>query len=530
MSNVEYDPFSNDINSQTSQQTSQTNNTTQNNNGSTSSSSTSSSSSSGSTTSSSGSGTSSTNSSTSSSGEGDNSPTNVLSNASSYSNLSDQVPTISQSDVNQGLINNNNKMLSGNLSQTAKTVDNTDTASTVDPRDAVGYDAAKSQQAVEDAAMTAATGTVSDQAIIDPNQYTIDTEATAAGTNALGQALNSAAILDLNDVDARATVRGQIGILQNDFFDKDGNPQIPSWATGLARSVGKIAAFKGVTGTAAVGMMSNALLEASVGIAEQDAKFYQTVTLTNLNNEQQATIQKAAVLANLEMANLDARMTAAVQNSKNFMAMDLANLDNEQQARLINTQSRVQAILEDTKAENVARAFLAQNQNDLNKFYDELNSQIEMFNANQTNSMKQFNAGQVNDMRQFNAALKDSRQKFNKTMAYNIDAANAKWRQEVIQTNTQMKYDAAKTDVQNTYNLTKEALNRIWDRTDSLLDYTWKSTENQRDRAAALVIAKLQASTSKSIADSQEKAANKAGWGQVFGTIAGKVVAKFLEG
>ena len=58
-------------------------------------------------------------------------------------------------------------------------------------------------------------------------------------------------------------------------------------------------------------------------------------------------------------------------------------------------------------------------------------------------------------------------------------------------------------------------MNQIWDRSDALLDYLWKSTENDANRKAELLIAKTQAQM-------QIDAADKAGMGSIFGTIAGK--------
>lgn len=388
-----------------------------------------------------------------------------------------------------------------------------------DPRDAVGYNAAQTQGQVTD--MTAAQGNLSQGSQV--NIQEIDTEAIGQGLTETGKALNAAAILDLNDIDSRATLKGQIDILQDSFKDSQGNPIIPPWASGLARNVSKIAAFKGITGSAATEAMSNALLESSIKIAEQDAKFFQTVTLKNLDNKQQQTINKANVLANMDIQNLDARTTAAVENAKHFMSMDLANLTNEQQAAVINTQQRFQSILEDAKSENTARMFLAENQNDLTKFYDQLNAQMEQFNVSQFNAMEQFNTDELNSMFEFNSKLADSRDKFEREMAYNIDIANAKWRQEVTMENTRTLNEAAALDVKNMVNMSQEQLNKLWDRSDSLLDYLWKSTENQLDRDNALIISQLQAGTQKSIAEMQQP-----GFLDVIGTIAGKLLGNLF--
>lgn len=437
--------------------------------------------------------------------------------------LSGQTPEFSQEQIDAGTVGTD---ISGiqpdSFSGTAQTGTVT-TADQVDPRDAASYEAQQTQDAVAAEDMTAATGQLSTGAQIDSDTLQIDTEAVAAGDTPLGAALDDFAFLDPDNVDARATLLGQIELLQDQFMNDAGEPVIPSWASGIARNVQKIAAFQGITGTAATAAMSQALLESSIEIAKQDAAFYQTLTLTNLNNEQQATIQKASVLAQLDMANLDARTVAAVQNSKNFLAMDLANLSNEQQAAVLNTQNRVQSILEDAKAVNTARLFEAQSVNEMAKFYDQLSAQIEQFNTAQTNAMEQFNVESVNSMTQFNSALEDNRERFYNQMQYNIDLANAQWRQTIATTETQMEFDAAAFDTKNMVDISQEQLNRLWDRADSLLDYVWQSTENELDRDRAITVAQIAA---KAQIESVEL--NQPGFLDILGNIAGALLGNLF--
>lgn len=385
-----------------------------------------------------------------------------------------------------------------------------------------GYQAATTEDKVAGEDITAAQGTLSDQSKIKASQ--IDVEGAEKGTTPLGKALKDFAFLDPNNVDAKATIIGQMDILQSQFKDSSGNPVIPHWASGIARNVQKMAAFKGISGTAATAAMSQAILEGTVQIAEKDAKFFQTLTLTNLNNKQQSIIQKASVLANLEMANLDTKTAVAVQNSKNFLAMDLANLDNQQQANILNSQHRIQSILEDARAINAQRLFTAESENEMNMFYDNLGAQIEQFNAAQYNAMSQFNADEANSMTQFNQQMANARDLFYRDMQFNIDIANAKWRQTVATNETQMAFEAAAFDVKTAVDISQEQLNRIWDRSDALLDYLWKSTENELDRDSALIIAQLQANTQTSVASAAAGAQKKAAFGQVIGTIAGALI------
>jgi len=401
------------------------------------------------------------------------------------------------------------------------------TAAQVDPRQAATYQATNTQTDVANAAAHAAQGTMDPNAIVDPNAANIDMQGTATGVNAdgsinyTGQALKDFASQDLNTVDQRATVEGQLQALQSQFQGPNGEPVIPAWAAATARNVSKIAAFKGMTGTAATAAMAQALMEASVPIAQQDASLYQTLTLQNLSNEQAATLNRANVLSKMDQVNADNRMAAAIQNSKNFMDLDLKNLDNEQQAAVLNSQSRIQSILADANADNVAANFNATSQNDMGKFYDQLSTNISQYNASQLNSMSQFNTSESDAQSRFNADLENNRQQFYANQQYNIDTSNAKWRQSVTLANNDQKFQAAAADVKNLVGIQTEELNKIWDRSDALLDYTWKSAENQLDRDNKLAQIKLQGKVSESAATSK-------GIGDVLGSVAGAVLGKIF--
>lgn len=446
--------------------------------------------------------------------------------------LSNRVPTATQAEIDAGLVKTDTNVDPSALNQTAATA-TAATAAETDAKDAQGYDVAKTAQQVAAADMKAAKGVLSDGAKVTASQ--IDMNATANGTNAVGKALNAYAKQDISNIidtstaagkllaqqlgeggytDSKATVKGQLEVLASEFVDANGDPKIPSWASATARNVSRIAAFKGMTGTAATAAMSQALLEASLPIAQQDAQFFQTLTVKNLDNRQQATINKANVLANFELANLDARMTAAVETSKNFMQMDLANLSNEQQARVINHEARVQSILEDAKAVNTERMFLSQSQNEKDMFYDNLNASLKQFNAAQTNAMAQFNTSEINGMSQFNANLENNREQFYKNMQFNVDVSNAKWRQEITMKGLDQKFEAAATDVKNLVGISVEQLNQLWDRSDALLDYVWKTADNEAERKNKLAQIQLQGSLSAAESEAE-------GWGSILGTIAG---------
>ncbi len=416
------------------------------------------------------------------------------------------------------------------------------------------YDAETTFDRVNNNLADAATMETNQDAIVDPDDVTMDTQGMATGINedgsinATGAALNDFAhqnisnVIDTstvsgkllaqslgegNYVDSKSTVQGQLEILTKEFVDSvTGEPRIPTWAAGIARNVSRTFAFKGITGTAATAALSQAMIEATLPIAQADSKFYQTLTIKNMDNKQQMIINKANVLSKMELANLDVRTSLAVNNAKTFMQYDMANLANEQQAEIVNTQAKVQSILEDGKQINVARRFGADAQNEMDMFYDNLGASIDMYNVGQKNQMAQFNTGQMNDMFQFNASLENSREQFYTQMQFAVDSANAQWRQNVTLTNAEMQFQAAATDVKNIIGITTEGLNQLWDRADSLLDYAWKEGENEKDRELKLELAKME----MQMARMQAKAKKKSGLFGAIGSIVGTALGGPLGG
>ena len=371
----------------------------------------------------------------------------------------------------------------------------------------------------------AATGTVGKDAVVNAEDYTVDMQGAATGVNAdgtrsvLGESLNNFASQDISKVidtstvagkllaqklgtenytDSKATVLGQMKIISAEFKDSNDQPVIPAWAQAMHRDASKSIAFNGISGTAAISAFSNAIMEATLGVAEKDATFFQTLTTKNLDNRQQAVINKANVLSNLEMANLDARSQAAVTNAKSFMQMDMQNLTNEQQSEVVNKQALVQAMFDNTSAANAERLFTAQNENEMNKFFSELQNSVSRHNSSEKNALAKFNAGESNSAAQFNSDIRNDRQQFLANMQYNIDISNAKWRQTVEVSNNQNMVDAHTFDVKAALDLTQEAQNAMWDSADNLLDYIWKTSDNDQERELRLLTAQLTAQADQS--------------------------------
>lgn len=437
-------------------------------------------------------------------------------------------------------------------------VEDIDTVGDIETTEASTYEAAKNE-ITETELAKGITGEIRDENLVDATEYITDMTGAATGVNEdgtvneLGKSLTEYASIDLstivdtstvqgklladkyaaegkNFVDAKTSLLWQTKTMSEEFKGPNGEPIIPSWAQAAHRDASKYISFNGISGTAAIGAMSNAIMEATIGIAEKESAFYQTLTTTNLTNQQETFINRMNILSNLEMNNVDALSAAAIQNAKSFLEIDLKNLDNLQQAEIVNTNNRVQAMFENTKAENAALRFASEERNDLTEFYARMQVTIDTHNSTQINTMRKFNAGEINDAAQYYATLKTDRQKFEAEMAEMIDRANATWRQTVETERYRAETDAATTDVTNSLDLSKEGLSRVWDSADNLLDYIYKAADSSDERELRLIIAQLQAqSGSKKSGNSWLEAALKIG-GAYLGTDSGSEAITDLLG
>ena len=463
--------------------------------------------------------------------------------------LGENIPTITATQTQAGLLDPTDPRYSLDPTAGAIEVAVSDSAETIQTQDSrTGeegqYDVASSVDAIEDVVAVGAEGTLSDDTVID-EAATIDIDATARGETALGDAMDDHVSYDIgnvidtstvagklladelgegNYIDSKATIKGQLDILSKDFIDANGNPVIPTWAASNYRGINRMMAFKGISGSAAMAAVSGALMESALDIAKGDSKFFETVTLRNLDNAQETTINRANILSKLEIANLDNRQEALVSNSKAFLALDLKNLDNDQQAELVNAEMRSQAIFDETNAVNIQRKFESQTEVELMQTYDTLKVEVDQFNANQ----RQAHAEYVTDTdlaeSKFNADLANQREQFEIKNQLLIDDTNAKWRQDITLTNTEMAFTAAATDIKNSLAISVEGLNRLWDQADSAFDYLWKATENEIDRASSLSQTIISGEYGESASKRDAAARRSAGRSAMVGSIIGAVI------
>ena len=416
------------------------------------------------------------------------------------------------------------------------------------PNEAAAYDAATtgSQISTLNRTTDAATADIDPRATVGTDMLDMQGLATGVNadgtTNVVGESLSAVHTQNISNIVDTSTVSGKMlaqtlgegnytdsktqitywmDTLSKDFVDPvTGNPKIPTWAAGALKGVNRMIAFKGVTGTAAISAVAAATMESIIPVAQEQSRFFQTLSIKNLDAKNTQAINTANILSRMNMADLDARMTESISNAKSFIQYDMTNLNNEQQMAVVKHQASQQAIMEDAKQENVARQFGAGQQNTMNKFYDELGARIGIFNTEARNAMEKFNAGEANAMAKFNTSLENQREMFYTQFQKDVDESVAKWRQTVELSNNAALNNAAATDVKNIVGLTTEQLNQMWDRTDALLDYSFKESENQKDRRTQIQMAKINYDAKIQSARAQRRG--------ILGSIAGKLLGSVL--
>ncbi len=219
-----------------------------------------------------------------------------------------------------------------------------------------------------------------------------------------------------------------------------------------------------------------------------------------------------------------------------------------------NSQVRLNAMLSNQAAENVALQFNATSKNQVRQFYDGLKAQLDQFNASETNrinlqtalSQAQFDinaqiTNAQNDLaaatteaelsaaserlesqlalqasvqsaqllaqiEQFNTGLADSRQRFNIDNQLIIDQSNTQWRRMINTENTAAINAANQANAMNLLSLSNFALSAMWQEFRDEAYWAWTSGENELDRAHNLAIAAFNRSTLFDQIDEQEEA------------------------
>jgi len=298
-------------------------------------------------------------------------------------------------------------------------------------------------------------------------------------------------------VDERSTVKGQLGIIMEDFA----GDSVPPWAANAIQGAESILARRGITASSGVyqEMLLETALKSGLPIAQADASIYAQFQQQNLSNRQQAEITNAA----------------------NLLTADIKELDIRQQTAVLNTQNRVQSLFTDAAEINASRKFNATSQNQTDQFFSNLQQAVNLNNASQRTAISQFNAGQANAISQFNVNTARAKDEFYSRNQLAIAQANAVFRRQVNTANTAAINASNQFNATNILNRSNTALNNLVQLARDEADYIYQSGQNDMQRQNNLAVATLQAEASVR--------AKKEGSGGSFlgaaGSILGKVFA-----
>jgi hypothetical protein len=180
---------------------------------------------------------------------------------------------------------------------------------------------------------------------------TVEADLTEAKANAIMDGTEAATA----QVSAKATVRGQLAMLMEDFDDGE---TTPVWASGSMRRAMQVMQSRGMGASSIAGAaVVQAAMESAMAVAVPDAQINAQFELQNLSNEQQTTIFKS--------------------------------------------QQRMASLFSDQAATNASLQFNASSENQTNQFFANMEAEVSKFNTAQVNAILQFNAEKTNQVSMF---------------------------------------------------------------------------------------------------------------------------------
>ena len=363
---------------------------------------------------------------------------------------------------------------------------------------------------------TTGVGTLTPQTAASYTGQVVGTAPTMTAATGSVTAPMSAAQQALSSLDPRATVQGQLENISTDIETSlaQGTP-LPAFARGAAEAAKATMQARGLgSSTMLAEALAEGILKSSVPIAAADAQTYKEVIFQNLANNQQA----------------------AVVNAQSYLQMDVANLSNAQQASMQNLHAKQQTLLSDNAARNAALQFNATSQNQVNQFYDSINTNLQTQNAQRSDAMAQYNNAEANKVAalnaknatavadanaqretaisQFNKTLEDARARFNVENQRVIDQSNAVWRRSINTANTTAVNASNETNAMNLLNLSNFAMSGLWQQWRDEASWVQTSSQNTDNRDHNMAIAALERTTSFDLQNSAQKAALYALLGQ----------------
>ena len=136
------------------------------------------------------------------------------------------------------------------------------------------------------------------------------------------------------------TVEGQLTRLSAQFDEG----QVPPWAAGVVRTANAQMAARGLSASSMAGAaITQAIMEASVPIAVQDAQTYYQTAVKIMDNEQQARLTNTQNNMNIDLANTSNRQQTALAKMQVQAALAGQSLSNQQQANVLNAERFAEA-------------------------------------------------------------------------------------------------------------------------------------------------------------------------------------------
>jgi len=363
---------------------------------------------------------------------------------------------------------------------------------------------------------TTAVGALSPTTAAAYTGQVVGTAPTMAAATGSVTAPMTAAQQAISSLDPKATVRGQLANITTDIeASLASGSNLPAFARGAAEAAKATMQARGLgASTMLAEALAEGILKSSIPIAAADAQTYKEIIFQNLNNNQQA----------------------AVVNAQSYLQMDMANLSNNQQANLQNLHASQQTLLSDNAARNAALQFNATSQNQVNQFYDSINTNLQTQNAQRSDAMVQYNNAEANKVaalnaknttaladanaqrdtaiNQFNKTLEDARGRFNVENQRVIDQSNAVWRRSINTANSTAVNASNETNAMNLLNLSNFAMSGLWQQWRDEASWVQTSSQNINNRDHNMAIAALERTTAFDLQNSAQKAALYALLGQ----------------
>jgi len=259
--------------------------------------------------------------------------------------------------------------------------------------------------------------------------------------------------------------------------------------------------------------MDMANFNAQQQAAVTNAKYFQTVALTETNNRQQAAIQDAVITSQLNIAEADMQTKARINNANAFLKLDMSNLANQQQANITEAQIENQRMLSNQAAKNTALSLNIQEQNKVDMFMTNMQKEIEVANAAAVNNMAQFNTNQQNaatareadreldrrkanaamaqDINKFNADMKQRRDTWNAANAAAVQQADVVYHRKTNQINTATQNAVNLQNAMNGFNMTVKSMSFLNQEMRDQADFEFKAYEAEEQRAASVIVGAL---------------------------------------